>query len=107
MAVYYGKIGFVETTETDVSVWTEQIHEYTYSGRVLSNTKSWTTSEQENDDLKVNVRISILADPYAREHFHMIRYVTWMGAKWKVSNVEVKYPRLILTIGEVYNGETA
>jgi hypothetical protein len=30
-----------------------------------------------------------------------------MGANWKISNVEVHYPRLILTIGGVYNGETA
>lgn len=105
MAVYYGKIGFMETEETDVSVWTETIKEYSYSGRVLKNSKSWSSSDKENDDLRISGRISILADPYAREHFHSMRYICWMGTKWKITDVEVSYPRLILTIGEEYNGE--
>lgn len=105
MAVYYGNIGFMETVETTQSVWSEEIVEHPYSGRVLSNRKMWVSASQENDDLKISNKISILADPYAREHFHSIRYVCWMGNKWKVSDVEVKYPRLILTIGDVYNGE--
>lgn len=105
MAVYYGKIGFVETVETSPSVWTEQVKEYPYSGRILSNSKSWATRDQENDDLRINVKLSIIADPYAREHFFAIRYVCWNGAKWKVTSVEPKFPRLLLTLGEVYNGE--
>ena len=105
MAVYYGQIGFMETVETSPSVWEESVKEYPYPGRVLSNSKSWVTADQENDDLRINVRISILADPYAVEHFHSIRYVSWMGARFKVTNVEPKFPRLILTLGELYNGE--
>ena len=29
--------------------------------------------------------------------------VTEMGAKWKITDVEVQYPRLLLTIGGLYN----
>lgn len=105
MAVYYGKIGFMETVETSPSVWTEVVREYPYSGKILSNSKSWSTSDQENDELRINVKLSIIADPYAREHFFAIRYVCWNGAKWKVTSVEPKFPRLLLTLGEVYNGE--
>lgn len=105
MAVFYGKIGFMETVETSQSVWEEKICEHPYSGKVLSNRKMWVSAGQENDNLKISNKISILADPYARDHFHSIRYVCWMGTKWKVSDVEVKYPRLILTMGDVYNGE--
>ena len=47
--------------------------------------------------------ISIVADPFARENFHRMRYVVFMGAKWKITKVEVGYPRLILTIGGLYH----
>jgi hypothetical protein len=30
-------------------------------------------------------------------------YVEFMGTKWKITNVEVQYPRLILSVGGVYN----
>ena len=33
-------------------------------------------------------------------------YAEIMGTKWKISEVEVQYPRLILTIGGVWNGDT-
>lgn len=58
-----------------------------------------------NDDINVSNEISILADPYANQNFHAMRYVEFMGAKWKISGVEVQYPRLILSVGGVYNGE--
>jgi hypothetical protein len=34
-----------------------------------------------------------------------MRYVEFMGAKWKVSSVDAtKRPRLVLTLGGLYNG---
>lgn len=105
MAKYYGNIGFMETVETAPSVWTENIVEHPYFGDVLSNSKRFQAgSDKVNDDIDISNRISIVADPYAYQNFHAIRYVTWMGAKWKVSSVDVEYPRLILSIGGVYNG---
>lgn len=105
MAKYYGKIGYVETVETAPSVWTEQITERSYYGDVLRNTRKYQNSENLNDNLEVSNELSILSDPYALQNFHAIRYVHWMGSRWKVSSVEVRYPRLILTIGGVYNGD--
>jgi len=35
-----------------------------------------------------------------------IRYVTWMGTKWRVANIDVNYPRLNLSIGDVYNDDS-
>lgn len=105
MAKYYGKIGFVQTVETAPSVWEERTIERPYYGDVLSNTRRWQASEHLNDNLEVSNRISIVADAYARNTFHAMRYIEWMGALWKISSVEVQHPRLILTIGGVYNGE--
>lgn len=106
MARFYGKVGYIETVETESGngVWQEQATERSYYGDVLRNSKRWERGEGVNDDLNVSNRISIVADPYAFRHFFAIKYVEWMGARWKVETVEVERPRLILTIGGVYNG---
>lgn len=105
MAKYYGAVGYAETVETAPGVWeADRITERNYYGDVIRNTRRWEKGEGLNDDLNVNNTISIVADAYALNHFFAIRYVSWMGANWKVTNVEVQPPRLILTIGGVYNG---
>lgn len=108
MAKWYGIVGYVELAETTPGVWTEQITEHKYSGDVTRNASRWATSSNSiNDDLTLNNQISIVADPFARKNFHLMRYVEFMDTKWKISSVDVQYPRLILTIGGVYNGEQA
>lgn len=100
---FYGTIGYGETVEK-AGVWSENITERSYYGEVMKNSYRMQNGEQLNDDVNINNRISILADPYAFANFHSIRYITWMDSKWKVTAVEVAYPRLILDIGGVYNG---
>lgn len=105
MAKYYGVIGYAETVETSPDVWVEQIVEREYYGDVLRNTRRLQSADQVNDNVTINNQISVISDPYAYQNFHKIRYVTWMGTKWKVSNVEVQFPRLVLDIGGEYHGE--
>ncbi|MCD8159450.1 MAG: hypothetical protein LUD77_11390 [Clostridiales bacterium] len=105
MAKFYGNIGYGETAETSPGVWEEVITERKYFGDVLQFMRRWESGEGLNDDLNISNKISIVADPFAYEHFHTMRYVEWLGAKWKVSEVEVAYPRLILNVGGVYNEE--
>lgn len=105
MAKYYGNIGFTETVETEPGIWEEQIKEYPYYGDLVSNTSRHQSSGGVNDDINISNNISIVADPYANENFHHMQYAEYMGTKWKITNVEVKYPRLILTVGGVFNGE--
>lgn len=106
MAKFYGAVGYGITEETTPGVWTDSIVERNYTGDVIKNYKKSSSGESINDNIDVSNNISILSDPFAMNHFHSIKYVKWMGAAWKVSTVEVQYPRLILTIGGVYNGET-
>nr|DAJ42767.1 MAG TPA: hypothetical protein [Caudoviricetes sp.] len=107
MAKFYGAIGYAETVETTPGVWEEQIVERYYYGDLIRNTRRLQSADQLNDNINVANEISIVADPYARDNFHWMRYVEFQGAEWKISNVEVQYPRLILTIGGLYNGEQA
>ena len=106
MSKYYGTVGYATTTEVATDVWKEVVTERDYTGDVLKNSRRWVGNDHLNDNLVINNRISILADPYAYNNFHSIRYATYMGTKWKVTNVEVEYPRLILDLGEVYNEQT-
>lgn len=105
MAKWFGVIGYAETVETAPGVWEEQITERGYYGDVIRNNRRLQSTEHLNDDVNVSNEISILADPYAINNFHSMRYVGFMGAKWKVSNIDVQYPRLTLSLGGLYNAK--
>lgn len=105
MAKFYGMIGYGSTEETSPGVWTELITERPYFGDLIRNYRKTQGAGNVNDNVNVSNEISIIADPFANENFHSMRYVRFMGAKWKIETVEVQYPRLILTIGGLYNGE--
>lgn len=106
MARFYGVVGYGVTVETAAGVWEDSVVERSYFGEVIRNTRKLTEGENLNDDLSVSNSISIVADAYASDHFHAIRYVKWAGSLWKVSDVQVERPRLILRLGGVYNGNT-
>jgi hypothetical protein len=106
MNKYYGFVGYAETVETAPDVWEETITERPAQGDILKISRRIVSANQVNDSITVSNKISIVADPYAYDNFHAMRYITWMGTKWKVTNVDVSYPRLILEIGGVYNGPT-
>lgn len=104
MAKYCGTVGFCVPVETEPGVWEDTIDEHKYTGDLYTNTRRIQNSGNLNSDISLSNEISIIADPFAHNNFHSIRYATFMGAKWEVTNVRVQFPRLILTIGGVYNG---
>jgi hypothetical protein len=108
MARFHGEVGYGESVETpsDSGVWVDVITEVPYYGDVVRNTRKLESGESINDDILVNNSISIVADDYAIKHFMKIKYVRWAGVLWTVTSVEVKAPRLILSLGSVYNGPT-
>ena len=111
MARFYGKIGYIKTVQTEPGCWEEQTIEKSYYGDLLRNVGKYQSYGnmdmgiigKVNDNINVNNSISIIADPYANVNFQHMRYVIFMGAKWKINDVEVKYPRLILTLGGLYH----
>ena len=107
MAKFYGKIGYALMTETAPGVYRPTIIERNYYGDVTKDMRRLEGSNQVNEDVNISNQISIVADPFAYQNFCTMRYVEYMGANWKVTNVDVRYPRLLLTLGGVYNGTTA
>lgn len=106
MTKWFGKVGYSETVETAPGVWTPQDTVHEYYGDVKRNSTRWAgNSESTNDNLTVNTQISIVADPFAIEKFYSIKWIEFMGIKWKVTNVDpTQPPRLLLTLGGEYNG---
>lgn len=107
MSKYCGRIGFACTVEdpAESGIWVEKIVERTYYGEVNRNARRWSNPGKVNEDIDISNELSILSDAYAYQNLSNIRYLTWMGNKWKVSNIDIQYPRLNLTIGGLYNGE--
>ena len=102
---FYGSVGFTYEKETAPGVWTTVSEERDAYGDVLSNVRRWEPSNQVNDSINVTNRLSIVAGRFFYENLGAMRYVTWNGTKWEIRSAEIARPRIILTLGGVYNGE--
>lgn len=104
MAKFHGKIGFAISAETAPGVFTDTITEREYSGDIIRQTKTWRESQQVNDNLTLGNRITVVGDDFANLNIPTMRYIVWGGVYWKINSIEIQRPRLILTLGGVYNG---
>lgn len=106
MTKWHGVVGYNEgTVETEPGIWEPKIIERQYYGDSIKNRwKRQSSSESTNDDINVATDISIVADPYAMNHCSSMVYAELMGTKWKITDVDLQYPRLVLTLGGVWNG---
>lgn len=101
---FYGAVGFEETVNAGRGVFIQEIVERTYYGDVIRwSSRRIAETQQQNDDIRMNNSISILADAYASKNYHQIKYVVWDGVKWNVTSVTVGRPRLTLELGNVYS----
>lgn len=105
MDKYFGKVGYALDEETSPGIWEQKIVEKDYYGDVVRNLRRVDSNTDVNGEVTLSNSISIMADAFAYEHFFKIRYVQWLGVKWAVTNIEVKRPRLILTVGGEYHAE--
>lgn len=106
MAKFYGVIGFGITEENSPGVWVVNITEKTYYGDVIENTRKWETGESTNDDFNISNKISVLADSFAYQNIGAMKYVKYLGQKWKVRQATISYPRIVLTLGDLYHEQS-
>jgi len=106
MGKWFGKIGCSKTVETAPGVWSERYEEREYYGDILRRSRQYPSAENLNDNVSISNQISVIADPFALENFPYMKYLYLGGVKWTISNIEMQYPRLIFTLGGVYNAET-
>lgn len=105
MAKFFGMIGYGITEETSPGVYTPCLVERPYYGDVVRDNRNWEKGESLNDDFNISNSISIVADEFAYANLYVMKYVEFLGTKWKIKSVDIQRPRLILSIGGVYNGE--
>lgn len=106
MSKWFGKIGYAIQKETEPGIWEDKIVERDYYGDLLTDNRKRQTNNNVLDEITLSNMVSIIADPFAYNNCSCMAYAEIMGVRWKISEVEVKPPRLNLTIGGVYNGNT-
>lgn len=106
MSKWFGKIGYAIQKESEPGIWEEEIIERDYYGDLLTDNRKRQSNNNVLDEITLSNMVSIIADPFAYNNCSCMAYAEIMGARWKISEVEVKSPRLNLTIGGVYNGNT-
>lgn len=99
---FHGNVGFSISQETKPGVWTQKIKDVPYYGELTKPVNKWTTGSEVNDNASFSSQVSIVSDPFAINNFHSIKYVEYLGIKWKVTSVEIMRPRLLLTLGGEY-----
>lgn len=104
MARFNGKVGYGISTEVAVDVWSDVITERAYKCDSVRQSKSTVQSDSMTDDIRLEDRISIVADEFSMANYMRIKYVERAGSRWTVTAVEVQRPRLLLSLGGVYNG---
>ena len=107
MAKFYGDIGYTSTAETRPGIWESVVQSKKYDGEVIGFTRRWNSCDKVNNDVSISAQISIVADSYLINHMHCIRYAMLNGVAWEVVSIVPQYPRLLLDLGGVYNGEIA
>lgn len=109
MEKFYGVLGYIKTVEEPPmsGIWVGKTIERNYYGDVIRLSSMNQMNDKANGDISLNSQFSILSDPYSLENFSFLKYVKYMGVLWEIKTVEVQYPRLIITVGGVYNEETA
>lgn len=105
MAKFHGTIGYAQASvETEPGVFKPGISTRPCTGEILRNSQKWENTQQLNDNFTINNRFSIIADGYINQNLKKLRYLEWNGVRWKITSVEIEPPRVILTVGGVYNG---
>lgn len=103
---FFGKIGFEETNEILPGVWEPTVVYREYIGDVNRNQRRWQEqSDTINDKLNISNEISVIADDYMLENLGVMKCVEFGGSKWKISWVNLQYPRVILTLSDLYTEE--
>lgn len=102
MAKYYGIIGFATQEETKPGIWEDVIVERPYKGDVLRNGRRYDRSENINDNFTITNQFSIVSDAFLYSHIPALRYLEYMGSKFKIVSAEIDRPRVTISVGGVY-----
>lgn len=104
MAKFAGLVGYVTEEETALGVWSPVETPKRMKGDMLRQSSSSQNGDKVNSDITLNHRVSLVGDAYAFGNYFNIKWIEVNSRKWEVESVEIKSPRLIVTVGGLWNG---
>ena len=107
MAKYSGMLGYVMSAKEDPpGIWkpsavVEKLGRGDLFGQTINNEDVGGLS----DGITINNQLSIIMDPFVNKNLESLKYVILYGTRWEIKSMTINRPRIILTLGGVYNGE--
>ena len=102
MAKYFGNIGFATQVETSPGIWEDAIVDRPYKGDILRNNRRYDNGDSINDNLSLSNTFSIVSDAYLYSHIPAMRYLEYLGSKFKITSVDIERPRVNISVGGAY-----
>ncbi len=106
---YHGFIGFALPIQTAPGVYSTKTNmvRKEYGGEVHRIYRHGSSSSTTtNEEMTFSSEIHIVADAFFNNNMAAVRYVEYMGTKWKVASIDANDPPVLkLTLGGVYNGK--
>lgn len=104
MSKFAGLVGYVTQEETSPGVWSPVDNPKRMRGDVIRQNVNHQDSGKVNSDIALNHRVSLVGDKYAFDNIYYIKWIELTGLKWEVTSVEIQRPRIIVTLGGLWNG---
>lgn len=105
MSKFYGTLGYAISEEIKPGkVVYSPIERHCY-GDMTRLTDQIQSGDKAIDDLNISAQFSVMADEFLYKNFAYIRYIEYMGVKWKVTSAVPQFPRVLLNVGGIYNDQ--
>lgn len=105
MAKYAGLVGYVSLVESPPGVWNQVSNPKRMRGDIIRQSSSNQNGDKVNSDITLNHRVSLIGDAYSLGNYSDIKWIEIDGKKWEVNSIEIQRPRIIVTLGGVWNGD--
>lgn len=103
MAKFSGLVGYVIQDEKVPGVWSANEQPVMMKGDVIRRSSTNQNDDKINSDITLSHRVSLIGDAFAFLNYYNIKWIMIGGRKWEVSSVEIQRPRIIVTVGGLYN----
>lgn len=106
---FAGLVGYIETEETSPGIHlpvetTRKMRGDVLSAKTQNSQDGRTTETSLYKDIRLSHRFSLVGDAYSFKNYMYLKWIIVEGHKWEVSSVEIQSPRLLISIGGLYNG---